>query len=97
VEQQEVQALTVQLVHTKPWKPLTHVYLSLNAGGASDQLNYAQGTKQVAVRSQNVALSGEENIDFDVGRRRRLQAIKHRGHNARRRLHAARAAARRQQ
>lgn len=68
-----------------------------NAGGAADQLNYAQGTKQVAVRSQNVALSGQENIDFDVGRRRRLQATKQRGHNARRRLQAARAAARKQQ
>lgn len=65
-----------------------------DAGAAADQLNYAQGTKEVAVRSQNVALSGEENIDFDVGRRR-LHATKHRGHHARRRLQAA--ASRKQQ
>lgn len=57
-------------------------------GGAADQLNYTAGTQAVSVRSQNVALSGEENVDFDVGRRRRLQAKRH--HTvARRRLHAA--------
>jgi hypothetical protein len=42
----------------------------------------------VAVRSQNAAVTGSENIDFDVGRRR-LQAQR-RGNNMLRRLHAAR-------
>lgn len=50
----------------------------LHTGGAADQLNYAQGTQAVSVRSQNVAVTGKENIDFDVGRRRRLQATTHR-------------------
>ena len=67
------------------------------AGGASDQLNYAHGTKQVAVRSQNVALTGQENIDFDAGRRRLQAARRHRGQHARRRLQAAAAAGKKQQ
>lgn len=54
------------------------------AGGAADQVNYAAGTKSVAVRSQNAAVTGSENIDFDVGRRRLLQA-RRRSNNLRRR------------
>lgn len=43
----------------------------------------------MAVRSQNAAVTGSQNVDFDVGRRRRLQALR-RGQNQRRRMHAAR-------
>jgi hypothetical protein len=42
----------------------------------------------VSVRSQNVALSGEENIDLDVGKRHLLHA----NHHARR-LHRSEVAA----
>lgn len=62
------------------------MYVLFFAGAASDQLNYAHGTQGVSVRSQNVALSGSENVDFDVGRRRRLQAARH--HGQRHRMHA---------
>jgi hypothetical protein len=56
------------------------------AGGAADQLSIGHGTQAVALKSQNVALSGAENIDFDVaaGRRRRLRSS-HQGRRAHRR------------
>uniref|UniRef100_A0A383VK58 Uncharacterized protein n=1 Tax=Tetradesmus obliquus TaxID=3088 RepID=A0A383VK58_TETOB len=40
------------------------------SGGASDQLNYVGATQSSNVRSENVALGSNENIDFNVGRRR---------------------------
>lgn len=45
------------------------------------------------MRSQNVALSGEENIDFDAGRRRLLRAKNKRRHQRRLQRAAAIAAA----
>jgi hypothetical protein len=39
------------------------------AGGASDQINYVGATQSSNVRSENIALGSNENIDFDFGRR----------------------------
>jgi hypothetical protein len=43
--------------------------LLLPAGGASDQINYVGATQSSNVRSENIALGSNENIDFDFGRR----------------------------
>ncbi|KAF6258149.1 hypothetical protein COO60DRAFT_1693701 [Scenedesmus sp. NREL 46B-D3] len=44
------------------------------SGGASDQINYVGATQSSNVRSENIALGSNENIDFNFGRRRRLAA-----------------------
>lgn len=69
-------------------RPDRGLHLTHNAGGAAAQRNYAQANQAVSVRSQNVALSGEENIDLDVGKRHLLHA----NHHARR-LHRSEVAA----
>jgi hypothetical protein len=48
------------------------------AGGASDQLNYVGANQASNVRSENVALGSNENIDFDFGRRRLAAAAQRR-------------------
>ncbi len=46
---------------------ISRQYLS---GAVSDQLTYGHGTQSTMVRSETIALGGQENVDFDVAGRR---------------------------
>ncbi len=55
------------------------------AGAQGNVFNYVQGSKSSAARSEVLSATGQQQFDFDVGRRRRL-AQRQQREQARRRL-----------
>ena len=45
------------------------------AGAQGNVFNYVQGSKSSAARSEVVAVTGQQQLDFDVGRRRRRRGL----------------------
>jgi hypothetical protein len=70
--------MTGHLVTEFPLAWLAATPAAAAAGGASDQLNYVGATQASNVRSENIALGSNENIDFNFGRRRLAAAAQRR-------------------
>ena len=78
--------LRVQLRHAASTPIWAHRLLPPpHAGAQGNVFSFVQGSKSSAARSEVLSVTGQQQFDFDVGRRRRLAQRRER-EQARRRL-----------